>query len=299
MSAHPPSVRPPSPLLVNLLIGLLCAIWGSTWLILKTGLEDLPPFLSAGVRFAIAASLLVVLAPYLRRREGGERPATWIWVLVGTLNFAASYGIVYSVSTVLPSGLVSVLWAVFPLMMAASGHWLLPGEHLVARQWIGFVVGFVGVGLLFRSDVRGLGPEAVPAAALLMLSPAVSMIGQTVLKLHAGSSSSVLINRNAMLLGAVLLLLAGALTESDLEAHWTVPALLSIAYLAVAGTVVTFTLYFWLLRYAPAHRLSLIAYVTPALALTLGWLFGGEPVTAATLAGTGTILLGVVLVVRR
>jgi drug/metabolite transporter (DMT)-like permease len=294
-----PTHRPPSALLINLLIGVVCLIWGSTWLVMKTGLEDLPPFLSAGVRFAIASGILVGLAPYLHRREGGERPAVWLWVAVGTLNFAGSYGIVYTASTVLPSGLVSVLWAVFPLMMAGAGHWLLPGERLIGRQWVGFVVGFAGVGLLFRTDVVTIGPEALPAALLLMLSPLVTVVGQTLLKRHGERTSSVLLNRNAMLLGAVLLLLAGAATESGAEARWTVPALLSIAYLAIAGTVVTFSLYFWLLRYSPAHRLSLVAYVTPALALTLGWLVGGEPVTAFTLMGTGTILLGVVLVVRR
>ena len=293
------TLREPSARLVNLLVAVLCLIWGSTWLVIKTGLEDLPPFTSAGVRFAIAALVLLGLAPLLRRREGGARPAPWVWVVVGTLNFALSYGIVYTSETVLPSGLVSVLWSVFPLLMAATGHWLLPGERLHARQWLGFVLGFLGVGLLFQTDVRDFGPEAVPMALLLLVSPAISVVGQTVLKRHAEKSSSVLVNRNAMLLGALLLLAAGAVTESDDEMRWTVQAMLSIGYLAIVGTVITFTLYFWLLRYAPAHRLSLIAYITPVIALTLGWMFGGESVTAFTLAGTATILVGVVLVVRR
>ena len=298
MSSAAPAPRPPSALLVNLLVALLCLIWGSTWLVIKTGLEDLPPLGSAGVRFAVAALVMLGLAPILHRREGGARPSTWIWVLVGTLNFGVSYGIVYLSETVLPSGLVSVLWSVFPVMMAAAGHWFLPGERLVARQWLGFLLGFVGVGVLFRTDVVDFGPGAIPMAALLLVSPFISVIGHTVLKRYAEKSSSALMNRNAMLLGAILLLLASAALESEVEIRWTGPALFSIAYLSIMGTVVTFSLYFWLLRYAPAHRLSLIAYVTPAIALTLGWVFGGEPVTAYTLAGTGTILMGVLLVVR-
>ena len=80
---------------------------------------------------------------------------------------------------------------------------------------------------------------------------------------------------------------------------WTPRAIFSIAYLAVAGTVVTFGLYFWLLRFAPASSLSLIAYVTPAVALVLGWGFGGESITAFTLAGAVLILIGVTLAAKR
>lgn len=291
--------KPPSNTLINSLVALLCLIWGSTWVVIKTGLEDLPPLTSAGLRFAIASAVMIAIAPKLRRREGGANPAAWIWITVGTLNFGCSYGIVYVAETVLPSGLVSVLWSVFPLMMAATGHWLLPGERLRARQWLGFFAGFAGIALLFRTDLRSFGAGAVPMALFLLLSPTISVVGQTVLKRFAEGASSVVMNRNAMCLGAAILLVAGFLRERDMEMRWTAPALFSIGYLALCGTVVTFTLYFWLLRYAPAHRLSLIAYVTPALALTLGALFGGEPITTYTLAGTGTILAGVVLVVRR
>ena len=147
--------------------------------------------------------------------------------------------------------------------------------------------------------MRSFGANAVPMALFLLLSPTISVVGQTVLKRYAEGSSSAIMNRNAMCLGAAILLGAGFLREGQLDMSWSAAAIASIVYLALCGTVVTFTLFFWLLRYAPAHRLSLIAYVTPAIALTLGGLFGGEPITQYTLAGTGTILVGVVLVVRR
>ncbi len=87
--------------------------------------------------------------------------------------------------------------------------------------------------------------------------------------------------------------------ERGAPVNWTAPAIASIGYLAVVGTVVTFSLFFWLLRYAPAHKLSLITYVTPTIALFLGWAVGGEPITVFTLVGAGLILLGIVFVVRR
>ena len=296
----PPSDRPwrPSPLLTNALVALLCLLWGSTWLVIAGGLRDLPAFTSAGVRFAVAGLIMVGVALVVARREGGERPPTWLWVTLGSVNFAFSYGVVYRTETVLPSGLVSVLWGVFPMLMAVCGHLFLPGEQLRGRQWLGFVLGFGGLAVLFATDLQNFGPEGVPAALWLFTSPVVSAVGTTLVKRYGTGVNSALLNRNAMLLGAVLLLIAARVSEAGDPVAWTPRAIGSIAYLAVCGTVLTFGLYFWLLRYADAYKLSLIAYVTPAVALLLGWAVGKEPVTVYTLAGTGLILLGVVFVVR-
>jgi drug/metabolite transporter (DMT)-like permease len=105
-------------------------------------------------------------------------------------------------------------------------------------------------------------------------------------------------NRNAMCLGAALLLAGGLLFERDQQLAFTPQAVFSIVYLALFGTVLTFGLYLWLLRYAPAYRLSLIAYVTPVIALTLGWLLADEPLELGTLAGSALVLFGVALAVR-
>jgi len=97
----------------------------------------------------------------------------------------------------------------------------------------------------------------------------------------------------------VLLLAAALLFERDAPARWTPAAIGSVLYLALAGTALTFGLYFWLLRHTAASRLSLIAYATPAIALAVGNLAGGEPIRATTLAGSALILCGVACVVRR
>lgn len=291
-------MRPPSAKIINALVAVLCLLWGSTWIVIREGLRDLPPFTSAGVRFAVAGVLMIVVALMVGRREGGTKPSTKLWVLLGVLNFGVSYGIVYWTESVLPSGLVAVLWGVFPMLMAVCGHLFLPGERLHGMQWLGFVGGFAGLVLLFLTDLQEFGPEGVPAAMILLVSPVVSAIGTTVVKRIGGNTNSLLLNRNAMLLGAVLLLAVGAVTEREARIEWTPLAVFSVAYLAVAGTVLTFGIYFWLLRYADAHRLSLIAYVTPMIALFLGWLIDSEPVTAYTVAGTALILSGVLAVLR-
>jgi drug/metabolite transporter (DMT)-like permease len=274
-------------------MGLLCLIWGSTWLVIREGLRDLPPFTSAGVRFAVAAAVMVLVAPRLAQREGGHAPPFSLTLAMGVCNFSVPYGIVYWSEQFLPSGLVSVLWSVFPMLMAVSGHLWLPGERLCPRQWVGFVFGLVGIALLFATDLAQIGAEAIPVGLILLISPAISAVGTTLVKRHGEHVSSVLLNRNGMLLGAVLLLATAQLSEADRAVRWSPAAIGSVLYLAIAGTVVTFGLYFWLMRFAPAYLVSLIAYVIPAIALALGAFLGNEVVGWHTMLGAACILCGV------
>ena len=287
-----------SGVLMAALLAGLCLIWGSTWLVIRGGLNDLPPMTSAGARFVIAALAMTVVARLLGRREGGAPPPTWLWLSMGVLNFATSYGVVYWCETILPSGIVAVLWAVYPLMTAGAGHCFLPGERLRGRQWAGFVFGLLGVGLLFLTDLQSLGAAAVPAALVLFISPTVSAVGTVLVKRYGAATSSLLLNRNAMFVGAGVLLALAWTLERDAAVVWSAQAIASVVYLALVGTVVTFGLFFWLMRHAPAYQMSLIAYITPVIALALGWSVGAEPVTSMTLAGTALILAGVALVVR-
>jgi drug/metabolite transporter (DMT)-like permease len=286
----------PRPWTTDAVIALLSTIWGSTYFVIRAGLEDLPPFTAAAVRFGLACALMAVLARLLAGREGGGRPTWTMSLVMGLLNFGVSYGIVYWAETILPSGLVSVLWAVFPMMMAVCAHWFLPGERLRLRQWGGFLAGFCGVALLFSTDLANLGPRAIPAGLVLLLSPVASALGHTYIKRHGAAVSSLLLNRNGMAIGALSLAAVAVARESHLPVQWTAQAVGSVLYLAVVGTTLTFGLYFWVLRHAPAYRLSVISYLTPVLALTVGAVAGGEPVGLHTIAGMAMITSGVGLV---
>lgn len=289
----------PSPVVVALGVVILCGIWGSTWIVIKAGLRDLPVLSSAAARFTLAALVFTLVAPALHRREGGQRPPRWLALGMGTLNFAISYGIVYTAETVIPSGLTSVLWAVFPMMVAALAHPLLPGERLRARQWLGFAIGLGGVAVLFATDLRQIGPQALWAGALLLLSPLSSAAGQVLVKRHGPAVSAALLNRDGMWVGAGALWLVALPLETQSAAVLTPQAIAGLGYLAVVGTVVSFGIYYWLLRYVAASRLSLIAYVTPALALWLGWALGDERLAGSTVGGTLLILAGIALALRR
>lgn len=293
MSGGPAEGRRPSRLVVGLLLALLCIVWGSTWLVIKQGLADLPPYFGLGLRFCLAGLVMAALAPAIQRREGGGAPGLFLTLVVAICEFGVSYAIVYRAELVVPSGLVAVLWAVYPLVMAGLGHRFLPGERLARGAWAGFCAGFVGVALLFATDLAALGGAGTGWGVAVLLGSVVVAVGTTTLKLKAGGTSSALLNRNGMLVSGPAFLGLWWIFESDQPIRLTGNAIFSVVYLALLGTVLTFGVYFWLLRHVPAFQLALISYIIPLVALLLGVALGDEPLGAGTLAGTALILLGV------
>lgn len=285
--------------MVALLLGLVSLVWGSTWLVIRIGLRDVPPLTGAGIRFLIAGSVMALIAPAVVRREGGGRPPWGAVLLQAGCQFCANYALVYWAETVLPSGLVSVLWSAFPLMMALLGHYVTGSERLVARKWLGLFVSFGGTVLLFATDLRAVGRGAIGMGFAVLLAPAAVAVSTTYVKRHAAGSSSVLLNRDSMLIGGVMLLAMALGLERDRSFTATPAAIGSILYLALAGTVLTFGVYLWLLRTVPAYRMSLTSYVTPVIALCVGAAFGGEALGATTLAGTALVVAGVALTLAR
>lgn len=282
------------------LIALLCAVWGSTWWAIRVCIAEQPPLGAAALRFLLAGAAVAAAGPLLRRVDRGLAPPAWLWLAAGTLNFGASYGILYVAEQSVPSGIAAVLWAVFPLLMAASGAlWL--GERLTMRQSAGFLVAFAGICTVFAGDFGDAEGHGAPLAAGLLLlgSPLVSAIGTTLIKRWGQGRSVFELNRNGMFVGALLLAAASLLRGESWSSTWSAPVVAATLYLAVCGTAFTFASYFWLLQRMPANRLSLISYVTPVLAVLLAAAVGDGALTAAVAAGTALVVAGIALVVRK
>ncbi|MBL8755318.1 MAG: EamA family transporter [Planctomycetes bacterium] len=295
-----PSVPEPRPLprfLVPTLIAVLCLIWGSTWWAIRICLEGQPPLWSAALRFALAGGVMALGTPLLRRIDTKPPPPPWLWLTTGFGSFAGSYGILYVAEQHVPSGIAAVLWAIFPLLMAASGVFVL-GEKLAARQVAGFVVSFLGIVAMFAGDLGG-GAGLLGPALLLLCSPVVSAVSTTLVKKHGGTTSSVLMNRNGMLFGALLLAAAAWLREDPAAIRWSWSGSAALVYLAVVGTACSFGTYFWLLQRVPASRLALVSYVTPVLAMLLAEFVGDGRADVFAWCGTGAVVAGIALVVTR
>jgi len=162
---------------------LLTLIWGTTWAVIRLGLEGLPPFTGVSLRFLVAGALLLALVPAFGVRFTWSRRELGLWLLNGALAFSASYGIVYWAEQHIPSGLAAVLFATYPLFVAGLAHFALPAERLSAGASGGVLLGFLGVAVIFSDDLRSLGGESVRVVALVFLvSPLVSAIATVAVK---------------------------------------------------------------------------------------------------------------------
>ena len=275
-------------------------IWGTTWAAIRVGLSGIPPFRGAAMRFAIAGVLLLVLA-LVRRVPLGRAPMErWLWVINGTLSFSASYGTVYWAEQWVPSGLASIIFATFPLFVAALAHYMLPGESLRLPSVMGIVLGFCGIAVIFSEDLTLLGGPGTPLAAVVMLSsPVVSALASVMVKRWGQGIHPLSLTSVPMILGSVLLWSFSAVMERGMPTVWTTASVGSLIYLALAGSAVTFLLFFWLLQRMAATRLSLIAYITPVLSVLVGMIFMGEHATMITVLGSIIVVLGVVMASRR
>ena len=287
------------------LVGVLCLVWSSTWWGIRVCLEVQPPLSSAAVRFLIAGLAMSVITPRLRRLEDAPSPPTWLWIVAGLTNFSAGYGILYCAETVVPSGIAAVLWAVFPLLMAASAVCFL-GERLRALQWLGFVGGFAGCCSCSPPTCRGSATEgangpAVCAGAMLLLSPLVSATGTAMVKLHASRAPARSAQPQRHAARRRTAPLGGGVVGGGGWCTWAVDgrAWFSVLYLAVCGTVLTFGIYFWLLRSAPASLLALINYVVPVLAMVFAEAVGDGDHGWIAWLGAGGVVLGIALVVAK
>ena len=288
----------PGKLLTASTVALLCVIWGTTWSVIRVGLRGIPPFTGVALRFAIAAVLLLAVS-YAMRVELGRKPREkLLWLLTGIFAFAVSYGVVYWAEQWVPSGLTAVLFATYPLFVAIIGHFLLPAERMGGLERVGILIGFAGVGVIFSSDFEALGGRQVAvASAVMLLSPSAAALSSVLVKrwndgIHPFSLAAVPMLVSAVIMGAVAVGF-----ERDLPIVWNRASVGALLYLAVAGSAITFTLYYWLLSYLPAKRLALIAYVIPIIAVWIGALLD-EPITLHAMIGSSMVIVGVVLAIH-
>jgi drug/metabolite transporter (DMT)-like permease len=222
-----------------------------------------------------------------------------LWLINGTLAFSISYGVVYWAEQWVPSGLAAVLFATYPLFVAILAHFLIPNEALTRPEVLGSLIGFVGVGVIFSEDFAALGGRQVAvAAAVMLVSPIVSAVASVLVKRWGAGVHPYSLTAVPMAMTVVIMGLVALGTERGRPVVWDSVSVSALLYLAIFGSAVTFTLYFWLLSHMPAKRLALIAYVIPVEAVLIGTL-RGEPFTLKVLAGSLLVVVGVALAVHR
>jgi drug/metabolite transporter (DMT)-like permease len=277
---------------------LLCVIWGSTWLVIKIGYGGLGPFNVAALRFLLAGAVLAVIIPALGTRWPRGRREWSVVVFVGVALFGADYGLIYWGEQFIDSGLTAILFATLPLFTVALAHLYIPGDRITARKLSGTLVAFAGVVALFgeslRLDVDKLGPMGAIIVATVCAAAAGVVSKRYGATLHAAA-----LNAPAMLIGGIVLTAAALATGEVVQLPREGSTWAAIIYLAIVGSVVSFLVYFSLLKTWSVTSLSFISVFTPAIALALGFVFLDERPTVWTAVGAVLILAGVALALTK
>ena len=275
----------------------LVVIWSSTWVAIKLGLDDLPPLLGAGMRFA-AAGLLLLAACVLTRRS--LRTDRALAALLALLPFAASYGLIYWGEQYVPSGLTAVLFGCMPLYVALMSSVFLPAEQPTRRLFAGIAIALGGLVLAFGESLS-LGDEdrALLGALAIVVAPVFAAAGNMGIKLRGERLEPLALNAWGMLGAGALLIAVGTVTEDWGDVGWTAQAIGSMAYLAIIGSAIPFVALTILLRHLPAVTMAYIAMLIPFGALALGAAIEDEAITALSVGGAALVALGIAVAQTR
>jgi drug/metabolite transporter (DMT)-like permease len=279
---------------------ILCGIWGSTWLFIKLGLNDLPPFTFAGIRFVFASAILISIILARGVRWPRQRSEWFVIAVVGWLQFSLNYGLVFWGEQRISSGLAAVLQSTFPAFGMVLAHLYLPNERITAKRVVGVLFGVAGVIVIFSDQLTLAGKGALLGSIALVMSALCGSYGNVLVKAYGTQIDPFVLAAGQMVCGFPPLLALGIATEGNpFRLHWTGMAILALAYLVIIGSVIAFTLFYWLVRHMDVTNTMLISLVTPVIAVILGMLVLHERLNWRLIAGTALIISGIGMIVLR
>jgi drug/metabolite transporter (DMT)-like permease len=278
---------------VILAFAAIYVLWGSTYLAIRVAVQQVPPFFAAGIRFFIAGALLYAVM----RLCGRPAPTRKEWgslLLIGTLMFVVTYGAVFWAEQFVPSGFTSVLEATLPIITIALEVFVFRQQRFRWSLLVAIVVGFMGVLLLLLRNPQHM--AILPCVAILGGGTAWSLGAVLTRSLALPKSKGITAGAEMWMGGAILLVLSALTGEMHPFPHISAKAVGALAYLVVAGSLLGFSAFVWLLGRMPATRVASHAYINPVVAVALGYFFAGEAVTTRMLFGTALIVASVALI---
>lgn len=278
----------------------LCLIWGTTWIFIKIGLEDLPPIGFAAFRFILAALILAVIIKVQKIPLPSTRSEWKLIALTGVLQFSINYSTVFWSEQYISSGLAAVLQAmitVFGLLLA----WIfLPEERITKLKIFAVMLGIVGVGVIFAEQLRVESIWAFAGCAAIVVGSYAAAQASILVKAKGGGLHPASLLFGQMLWGLPLIIVYSLVQEGNpLNYHWSWRAVLCILYLTILGTIAAFWLYYVLLSKIESTKAMMISLVTPLIAVVIGAIFLGERLPAQTFAGGILIMASIGLIVFR
>jgi len=281
-------------LLVLLAFGAIYIIWGSTYLAIRYAVETIPPLITAGVRHLIAGSVLFAWA-WMRGYRPTRRELISSTVL-GALFFLIGHGSLHWAETTVASGLAALLVATEPMWIAMLSLVWSDGRRTTVTTVFGLLLGFVGVALLTTDQgISGTSSSMLGAFAIILGTLSWSL-GMIYSKRAALPSDAIARTAMPLLTGSAMLLISALATGEFASlnvAAVTAKSLLGLGYLIVFGSIVAFTAYTWLLERCSATLIATHTYVNPIVAVLLGWMLAGEPVSSRIVVAGAFVVVSV------
>jgi drug/metabolite transporter (DMT)-like permease len=282
-----------------LAFAIIYFVWGSTFLAIRVGVREVPPLILAAMRFFVAG---VVLYGWMIAR--GERsPSGREWrsaCLLGIVIFVLDYGLLFWAEQRVPSGIAAVMLATIPVFMALSEIIFLRTQTLTIRLVLALLIGIGGVAVLMSRSLNlgGAPIDKMGAVALIFASISWSVASALTRKLTL-PASKVMSSGAQMLAGGVFLAVTAAALGEFRNFHpWSVSreVWFALLYLIVAGSIVGFTAYVWLIHHESPTKVGTYAYVNPIVAVLVGYFLGGEALSMRTILGSLFVLVSVVVI---
>ena len=282
-----------------LAFALIYFVWGSTFLAIRVGVREVPPFLFAAMRFLAAG--LVLTGWMLARKQPLPDSRQWRSLsILAILIFVLDYGLLFWAEQRVPSGIAAVMLATIPVFMALSEIIFLRTQKLTLRLALALLIGIGGVAVLMSRSLNLGGPPIDKMGAMALIIAAVSWsVASALTRKLPLPPSKVMSSGTQMLLGGVFLALAAAGLG---EFHDFRPAAISRAawlallYLIVAGSIIAYTAYVWLIHHESPTKVGTYAYVNPLVAVLVGYFWGGEALGLRTIMGSLCVLTSVVVI---
>ena len=281
-----------SKTIIGLAYLALVLIWGSTWIAIKVSVGVLP-FTMAAIRFSLASGLLAVYQRARGRQLWPPRNDLKIVLVLGLGNFFIGYGLTYWGMQYVRSNVTSILWATMPIQVTIIAHFLLKNEQLNLITSLSLLAALFGSWLLFDIHGRDFDARTAWGMVVILLSILAAAWSNVLYKRQGTHLDPVAANLGGMFLGAVLLLLTGLLFEPWTQLSFTWLRAGATLYLALFGSAIGFSLYFWLFKHVSVVKMSYSTFLLPIIASFWGWLILGERLTPTSALGAGIILLAV------
>ncbi len=282
-----------------LAFAIVYLVWGSAYFAIRVGVQEVPPFLLAAMRFLVAG--LAIYGWMIARGERSPSGRQWMSAfLLGFLIFVLDFGLVFWAELRVPSGIAAVMMAMIAVFIALLEIFVTRSQQLSVGLALALLAGIGGVAVLMSNSFNLGGPPINRAGAVALIVGAMGMAVASAFMRKLPLPQSNMMSSGAQMLAGGVLLAFISVTQGEFHNFhpWTVSfkAWLALLYMVVAASIIAFTAYVWLIHHESPTKVGTYAYVNPVVAVLVGYFLGGEALGPRTILGALCVLISVVTI---